>query len=153
MAQLPGAFNSSEEKGMDDFSPVPVGKYLAMIVESELKDNSNQNGKILSLRVKIIDGEHKGRLVFDNLNIVNPSEQAMEISRKALASIGKAVGAGTFTDTEVLHGKPMLITVGMTKATPQYPARNKISFYDRAPNSPLEGTDKPNGDVAKTPWS
>ena len=42
-----------------DFEPVPAGKYLAVITESEMKPMKSGSGNYLQLTFEIIDGPHK----------------------------------------------------------------------------------------------
>ena len=63
--------NAAEIEPMGKFSPVPIDDYLSMIVASEQKDTKSGNGgKYLNLTFEIIDGEFKGRKIFDTLNLV-----------------------------------------------------------------------------------
>lgn len=139
MAKLPSTFNHEEHEKMGDFSPIPAGEYLAMIVESELKmtkaateANNPKLGQYVSLKFKIEGGDYDGRTIFTNLNIINPNQQAVEIANKELASICEALGLGPVDDTEELHGKPLVIRVSIKAETAQYPARNEIKGYAAA---------------------
>lgn len=149
MALLPSVFRAQDHESMDDFSPVPIGDYLSQIVKSEVKptkaakekmdsgDNSSIESKarILVIQEKILDGEYKGRLIFVNLNIVNPNSTAMEIANKELRSICDACGKAQVEDSAELHMIPHKITVGITPANASFPEKNKITKYEA-----LEGT-------------
>ena len=56
---------------------------------SEIWDEGNKmqkTGKYLQLRLDIISGPYKNRVIFDRLNLQNPNDKAVEIAKKQLAS-------------------------------------------------------------------
>ena len=86
MADLHG-FDANQVKPTTDFVPLPAGKYLAVIVESEFKPTKSGNGSYLELTFEVIDGEHKGRKLWARLNLDNPNPTAVEIARAELSAI------------------------------------------------------------------
>jgi len=132
MAILPNTANAGENNQMmNDFSPLPIGKYPCMIVKSDYKENKKKTGHILSLQYKVIEGEQNGRVFFDNLNLDNPNPQTVEIANKTLNSVCDACGKVGVMDSDELHGIPVLVTLGLTKATAKYAPSNKISFIEK----------------------
>jgi len=127
MAELPSAFNSEEVD--DDFDVIPAGKYVAEIVKSEMRETKAKTGQFLFLQMKILKGDHKGRVLFDRLNLVNPNETAVEIARKTLKRICDAVGKKKITDSKVLHDTPMNVQVSIKPADDNWPAGNEIKGY------------------------
>jgi hypothetical protein len=126
---------------MDSFEPIPAAKYEAMVTDSKVQDTKSGNGgKALALTWTIVAGEYEGRKVFDNVNLVNPNPQAVEIGRKQLNSISAACGypAGTrISDSTMLHDRPCLIDVRVQPAGPDKKgihrdARNAIRGYEPA---------------------
>lgn len=148
MAELPAAFrqslggaafNASTEEKLGDFSAIPAGKYMAMITKSEFKQTKAGDGTYLSLHFKVMGGEHNGRMVFTNLNLVNPNATAVEIARKSLASICEAMGiTEAWSDTNVLHDKPLMIRVKVNPETTQYAESNDVNGYESAQGVTLE---------------
>ena len=137
MPELPSVFNVNDHEPAGDFSPLPDGEYLAHIVKSEIKNcgenAKDPNGKYISLRYDIIDPKAKGRVIFDNLNVINKNKTACDIANSRLRSICDAVGiTGQLTNTESLHGKPLLLKIGTKPATEKYPAGNKIMAIKKA---------------------
>ncbi len=57
-------FNANEVDPMDTFDPIPAGKYLAIIQESEMKPTKSGNGSYLEFVFQVIEGEFKGRLLW-----------------------------------------------------------------------------------------
>ena len=67
MANLNG-FNAATVEPSQDFEPIPAGKYLAMITESEMKPTKSGGGQYLQLTFQMLDGPYKGRYVWARLN-------------------------------------------------------------------------------------
>ena len=111
MAEL--GFKVDTNAPEESFDALPAGIYTVIISESEYKSNKNNNGMILVLVYEIIqEGSFKGRKIYENLNLQNPNEQAVTISRKALNSIGMAVGVLDIKDSAQLHGIPLKLDIG-----------------------------------------
>lgn len=116
-------------KPMDDFTPIPVGDYKAVITESEVKPTKAGDGQYLSLRVEIIEGEYQGRIIFVTLNLWNPNPKAVEIANRELATIVAAVGRPGAQNSEELHNIPMTIKVGIQPGQGEYGPSNRIKNY------------------------
>ena len=107
MAKLPQPANTSENKeGLTDFSAIPAGKYPMMLIKSEFKQTKAKDGHYLDCRFKVIDGERKGKLLFEKFNLDNPNPVAVEIANKAVNSLSAACGKVGVEDSEELHGIP-----------------------------------------------
>lgn len=110
MANISNLFNPDAE-AQADFSAIPTGEYLAQIIDSDLKPTKKNDGQYLELVHEITAGEFKGRKVWANLNLDNPSVKAVEIANRQMASIREATGVLNPTDSQQLHYKPMTIRV------------------------------------------
>ena len=108
--------------------PVPQGQYRLMVTDSEVVDTKNGQGKLLKLKNEIDGGPYHGRIVWDQLNIVNASAQAQSIGRQQMASLFEACGVGRGNDSSVLHFKPYLADVRI-EAKDGYDPRNIIKKY------------------------
>ena len=129
MAQLNGVFNADEYEDLGSFDPIPRGEYPMIITASDLKETKDRQGKYIKFEQTIIDGEYKGRKVWNNINIVNKNPVAVEIAEKTLATLIRAVGKKVVADTQELHGIPFTGVVGIQPATDDYPASNKMVTY------------------------
>lgn len=137
MAMLPSAFNSDEHETLGDYSPVPAGDYNIQAKETELvltkkaiAANDPLVGQRLKIKWEVMDGEHKGRIIWGGLNLVNKeSPKAVEISQKELATICKAIGLVTIADSNELHDKPLKAKVVVKDAQGGYDASNEIKMY------------------------
>jgi len=125
------ANTENNNEGMNDYSAIPVGDYAGMIVKSQMKKTKAGDGSYLDLQIRIIDGKYKGRILFDKLNLDNPNPVAVQIANKTMNSICQACEKVAVEDSEELHGIPMSLKVGKTKATAAYPESNKITLYGK----------------------
>jgi hypothetical protein len=104
-------------------------------VHSELKRtkkseemNDQSLGQMLKLEFVVLDGLHKGKRLWSQLNIVNANPKAVEIAQKELATICRALSLVCINDSIELHDKPMTISVAIQKDA-KYGERNVIKNY------------------------
>jgi hypothetical protein len=139
MASFGTVFDANTVQPQEAFTILPPGKYRAEITDSDMKATKDGNGQYLWLELTVLDGEHKGRKVFDRLNLVNPNQQAADIAQRQLSAICHAVGKLTVSDSEELHHRPMTITVrvrpGREVNGHTYDASNEIRGYEPAQGS------------------
>jgi len=149
MALLPKKYNTPENsQGMDDRSPLPSGDYVVAITRSEIKQTKAKNGHYLAIGMKVLQGPHAGRMLFENLNLDNPNPIAVEIADKTLNSICKACGKAGIEDSSEIHDIPMTVTVVEDDSNPQYPG-NIIRAYN--PANSFEVTEQPAQAAPATP--
>jgi hypothetical protein len=128
MANLNG-FDASQVEPSSELAPVPAGKYLAVIIDSEMRANKAGTGSYLQLTFEIIEGEHKGRLLWARLNLHNANETAVKIARAELSAICRAVGVLTPKDSCELHNLPLVITVKLKKREGTGEIVNEVKGY------------------------
>jgi len=129
MANLNG-FNATEVEPTSSFEPIPAGKYLAAITESEMKPTKNGSGSYLQMTFTIIEGEFKNRVLWARLNLNNPNATAVKIARSELSAICHAVGVMQPRDSIELHNIPLLITVKLKKREDTGELTNEIKGYE-----------------------
>lgn len=149
MADLRG-FDAQSVEPSTDFDPLPAGKYLAVITESEMKPNKAGTGHYLQLTFQVIDGPFKNRLVWARLNLDNPNATAVQIARAELSAICRAVGVLAPKDSVDLHNLPLVISVKCKKRDDTGDVTNEVKGYAKkeapaasptaAPNSTANGT-------------
>jgi hypothetical protein len=125
-------FDASQVAPQQSSGPLPAGVYLAHIVESDVQPLKSGNGEGLKLTFEIIDGQHKGRKVYENLNIRHTSEDTQRIAQSQLSALCHAVNVIKLMDTAALHFKPVRINVTVREAVGQYKASNNIKGYEAA---------------------
>jgi hypothetical protein len=150
MANL-GTFNANEVEPTSSFEPLPAGKYLAAIVESEVKPTKNGAGSYLQLTFTILDGEHKGRILWARLNLNNPNATAVKIARSELSAICRSVGVMTPRDSVELHNIPLVITVKCKKRTDVDEIANEIRGYEPRNAAPAVGQPQQASVTSNTP--
>jgi hypothetical protein len=128
MANL-GNFDANSVDPNIEFEPIPAGKYLAMITESEMKPTKSGSGSYLQLTFQILEGEYKGRFVWARLNLNNPNATAVQIARAELSALCRAVGVMTPNDSAQLHNLPLVISVKCKKRDDSDEYTNEIKGY------------------------
>ena len=136
--ELPEVFDPSQYAGTTDLVPIPPGWQSAHIVEASYKEVLNNSTSTYMLAVfEIIEGEHKGRKIFQNVTLTNQNQQAVEIGQRLLTDICNALKIGSLKNLEVLQYKPMKVRVGIKRDKDGvYPDRNQITqvrSYDFVP--------------------
>lgn len=109
--------------------PLPSGKYPMMITASEMKATKDQTGAYLQLELTVIDGEFKGRKVWDRLNLKNNNPVAEQIARESLSAICHASGVIQCANSQQLHGIPMEVKVKYKPEADGYDASNDVKGY------------------------
>ena len=137
----------------DSFDLLPKGDYEVEITDSEFKENSKKTGSFLSVTFKVVSGESKGRLLFDNFNLVHSNPKAVEIAQQQFSGLCKAVGVLTPGDSSDLHNIPLVISVDIDG---EYNRVKRYKAKEDAPKGNLEGkikseSKKKSSEVSKKP--
>lgn len=118
---------------------VPAGWYNVIIEHSEVVPTAAGTGTILKLRYSIVDGEFKGRKIFGQLNIVNPSPMAQEIAQKQLSAICHAVNVIQCNDSQQLHNIPFKVKLKITPGGikdqhtgEKYDDKNEVTGWEKS---------------------
>jgi len=150
MANLNG-FNANEVEPTTSFDPIPAGKYLAAVTESEMKPTKSGNGSYLQLTFTIVDGEYKNRVLWARLNLNNPNATAVKIARGELSAICRAVGVMQPKDSVELHNIPLVIVVKLKKRQDTGELTNEIKGYEPKAAAAGQPQQAPSGDNTP-PW-
>lgn len=97
---------SIKEVNKQDFSPIPDGKYNVVIARIDVKE-SKSGGHYLSVGYQVMDGDFKGRVIFDNVNVAHSNPDVVRIGMERLATIAWATGhtGDSIDDTDDLVNK------------------------------------------------
>ena len=128
MANLNG-FDANTVEPADELEPIPAGKYIAVITDSEMKPTKSGSGNYLQLTFQIVEGEYANRLLWVRLNLDNPNATAVDIARRELSSICRSVGVLVPTDSVDLHNLPCCIHVRVKRRNDTGELQNEIKGY------------------------
>ncbi|HWE98857.1 MAG TPA: DUF669 domain-containing protein [Caulobacteraceae bacterium] len=128
-----------------DFPLMPDGWYIGQITENDLVATKTGNGQMLKLTVEVLEGDCRGRKVWDQLNIVNGNAQAQEIAQRTLKKICLAVGhVGVLSNGDDLQFKPVRVRIATKPAQGEYRAQNVVKGYE-----PLSGAAPSHGPASQ----
>lgn len=125
-------FDASAVAPTASFAPIPAGMYLSHITDSDLVPTKDGSGNMLKLTFEILDGQFKGRKIWNNLNVQNQNQDTMKWALADLSAICHATGNIKLQDSAALHFKPLKIKVVIGEAKNGYEARNNIKGYESA---------------------
>lgn len=134
-------FDANKVKPQEALDPIPSNWYNASVTKTELKPTKakpgSSAGERLEVEFTVLDGEYKGRKVFDGFNIKNANPVAADIGQQQLSALCHATGVLKVTDTAQLHDKPIRLKVGLENARVDtatgntYDARNVYKGCER----------------------
>ena len=104
-------FNAEEVEPKTDFEVLPAGDYIGIAINSAFEDTKNKDGEFLKIEFEIVEGEYRGRRLFDRLNLKNKNETAVKIAQATLSSICRAIGVLRPKDSSELHNKTLRLKV------------------------------------------
>jgi hypothetical protein len=150
MASLNG-FDANQVEPSTDFDPIPAGKYLAVVTESEIKPNKAGTGSFLQLTFQVVEGEFKNRCLWARLNLDNPNDTAVKIARAELSAICRAVGVMAPKDSVELHNLPLVIHVTCKKRSDTGEITNEVKGYSKREASQV-ATNAASANDSTPPW-
>lgn len=121
-------FDATNIDPADSFDVLPKGKYLCMAVDSKIKPTKAGTGDYLEITFEVIDGQGKGRKIWERLNIRNANKKAEEISQRKLSSLCRAVGVMNLQDTDQLHNIPVTLDIDVEQRE-GYDPQNAVKTY------------------------
>lgn len=128
-------FDASAVAPKASSTPIPAGTYLAHVMESSIVPLKTGNGQALKLTLEVLDGQFKGRRIWDNLNIQHTNEDTQRWAQASLSALCHSINVLKLTDTSDLHFKPVRIKVVIKEASGQYDASNAVKGYEPAGTS------------------
>lgn len=149
MAQI--SFDASTVAPKSSFAPLPAGVYLAHITESDVVPLNSGNGQALKLTFEILDGQLKGRKVWERLNIQHTNADTQRYAQSDLSAICHATSNIKLVDTSSLHFKPLKIKVIIKPAANGYDESNAIKGYESANGSKPAAFVAPSTPAANAP--
>ena len=98
MADLRGYYETDDQPSVG-YEVLPAGEYVVKIERAEWRETKNQDGHYLQINMTVVDGERRGALIVDRLNLRNKNEVAVRIARGQFAALREAVGVSNPKDT------------------------------------------------------
>lgn len=138
MADLGGTFDSTTVEASTGYEPIPAGQYKCVATSSEWRATKNGEGRYIEFTWEIVEGNYTGRLIWSRLNLENANQQAVEIARKELSSICKAVGVATPRDTSELHNIPCMVKIAVKIRNDTGEPTNEVKGYSPCNASAVE---------------
>ena len=121
-----------QERPQKEFGLIPDDTYTAVVVESDVRDTQAGTGKYTELTFQIIDGPCSNRMLWQKFNLINPSVDAVRISRDHWCAFLKAVGVVNPQNTDETHNIPLQIRIGHSLNKKKNKDENKIFEYFKA---------------------
>ena len=157
MAFLGQTYAVKDIPEQDSFDPIPAGWYNARITEAEVKSTKAGTGSYIKVRYDITGPTHQGRVIYGNINLSNPNQQAEQIGIQQLGSLARAIGLEVISDSDQLINRDVQIKLSVKKDTSgQYNDSNDVKGFkavDGAMPSMPTGGAAPTGKAATPPWA
>jgi hypothetical protein len=134
------------------FDVLPAGEYEVCIAQTQMKPTKDGHGQYLELELQVLDSPFQNRRLYDRLNLINASDQAVQIARGTLSSICRAVDVLTPDDSSQLHGKILRAKVVIAKSA-EYGDSNEIKAYKPRGAGPSTGGQPLAAGSEQSPWS
>jgi hypothetical protein len=145
-------FDVAKVDTTDTYTPIPAGDYLVAVKKVEMKPTKSGTGTMLQMTLAVIEGEHKNRVVFERLNVVNENVTAQEIAQRRVAQYSLFSGKHPISDAADLVNCVFAVTVGVrTDPTGQYAPSNEVRSVKQAPGVAAAPRPAANPPVAAVP--
>lgn len=155
MADLNG-FDATQVEPAGDFTPLPAGQYLCVASDSQMKPTKKGDGRYLQVELEVLEGEHKGRKLWDRFVLEHPNDRTVAIAKSSLAGLCTAVGVPRPRDSAELHNVPVLVRVACTKRKDTDEITNTIKGYAKRGGSHTVATSTTSNTTSNTgggvPW-
>lgn len=129
-------FDATQVAPQQPMEAIPAGWYKAAVTDSVLEPTADGTGKRLKYEMTVLDGEFKGRKVFDGFNLKNKNAQTVEIAQQQLSGLCHATGVLRVQDSTQLHNIPVLVKVSLDAARTVDVANNTIDPRTKQPYAP-----------------
>lgn len=130
-----------------DFTPLPEGEYLCR-VDNVKEALTGAGDEMWKLRMAVVEGEHKGRYIFDNLVF---SEKALKRAKFVCRCLGIDVSGEVDLTPDMIVGKQANVRVELEEYQDdegREKKRNRVPFagYEK----PDDETEEPTGGSSST---
>lgn len=119
-------FDASRVEPSVPFEALPAGEYIVATTGAEVNPTKANDGHLLKLEHTVVEGQYKGRKIFNRLNLWNKNPQAVEIAWRDLSALCHAASVLQVATVDQLFNIP--VTVKLT-TDGQY---NEVKGYSKA---------------------
>ena len=126
-------FETTQYKPSEGYTPLPAGEYPVRVSNTEKLENKKGNGHQLKVTFDVLDGDFKGRKIFNSFNLWHDSEKTRDIAREQFSGLIKAIGINPPRNHEEVRDGKVIIRL-VVESDPQYGDSNNVKGY-----KPLEG--------------
>ena len=106
---MPSLGNFDPNQYQNTYEPIPAGDYLVTISESSI-DTADDGSQKVKITMEVMQPvELYGRKAFASFTLEHANPKYVEIGRKILANVCRAVGVMAPRETEELHGIPFYV--------------------------------------------
>lgn len=123
------------EENSGEFTILPDGQYKVVVVNDRIVPTKDGGGKLLEVKIQVVEGPNSGTSLVDRINIVNKSEIAQRIGQGQLKRLCNLTGTPYPPhDTTMMYGKPIMATIKTETFTSNKTGNqlksNKVSSYN-----------------------
>jgi len=150
------SLNLSEVK-LDDYSPLPVGEYEAIIDAFKIETNKNANGVNAIITYRITSDGYQNRQLKQWLVLSNPRKTAVEIAKQKLVRLINAIDPIGGVDKANSNGEVFFVNqviglkLSIKPAEGNFSASNNVdyafSLKDRKPQLPIAEDQPKDADI------
>jgi hypothetical protein len=118
---------------VQDYAPLPPGPYTVQVESAEVKQT--KTGKVMyALTLKVVEGEHAGRKVWNNLVVSPESPQALGFFFRDMAALGadRAFFQGNPSEPDVCARIINARAVARVDLQKNDPTRNEVKSLSAA---------------------
>ena len=106
---MPSLGNFDPNQYQNTYEPLPAGDYLVMITESSI-DTLDDGVQKVKVTMEVMQPEqYYSRKAFASYTLESPNPRHVEVGRKILANLCRAIGVMAPRETEELHGIPFCV--------------------------------------------
>jgi hypothetical protein len=139
------SLNLSEVK-VDDYSPLPVGEYEAIIDAFKIENNKNCNGVNAIITYRITSQGYQNRQLKQWLVLSNPNQKTVEIAKQKLVKLINAIDPVGGVGKANANGEAFFVNqiiglkLSIKPAEGNFSASNNVDYVfslkDRKPQAP-----------------
>jgi len=155
------AFISKDQDTTSNFAPFPAGTYQLRIDKVTPTKTKAGNGSYLAIEMTVARGKQKGRKIWHNLNLDNPSTEAVEIAKKeAMMMVEQIKKAKIDIESEkhlikILSGSVVKAQVKIRKSD-EWGDKNEIAYFIQPEKGDADTSssddDSSSGSSSTPPW-